>query len=119
MFRLIVGLGLALTVMIQTVLDSSHFTTTTNLGQIVLLITFLINMLMQWLREKRQRKWQLEDEQRRTRELTAHEAAMKRELAAKAEEIKQASRTRISDLGTQLDELLTSERPTNDRRRQG
>lgn len=101
--------------------SESVFDNPATIGQLVLLVTFLVNIAVQLWRERRQRKWQLEDQLHQEQKLKEHEQSMKQELASKAEEIKANARTRVSDLGTQLDTLLTTQiQPRNpDERRKG
>jgi DNA-binding GntR family transcriptional regulator len=75
-------------------------------GQFVLLVGLVANILMQLWRERRNRRWQLEDAERSKRELAEHEKAMKAALASQTDDIQKAMRTRVTDFSGRLNHLL-------------
>lgn len=71
-----------------------------------MLITFVLNIIVQLWREARQRRWQLEDAAQKKRELDEHERHVKAALEDQTRELQKSMRTRVTDLSTRFDELL-------------
>jgi hypothetical protein len=98
----------------------------TNLGiQIVIFLGIIINLIANWRREVRQRKWQKEDALELAKKTEETARVLKDTTEQKAKEVKEstkkaidnqtaelqgAMRTRLTDLGVQFDKILTEER---------
>lgn len=80
-----------------------------NTGQLVLFVTFLVTTLAQWLRERRARKWALEDRQRQQDELFKHELAIKKKLDEQTKEIQATVDDRTAKIRRRLNGLLEPE----------
>jgi uncharacterized membrane protein YhiD involved in acid resistance len=82
------------------------FRTPTTVGQIILLITFLINSWLSVRRENRQRQWMLEDAIAKQKQLEDHEKKMKAQLDVQTKEIKSNLEKRTQEISSRFDSLL-------------
>jgi uncharacterized membrane protein YhiD involved in acid resistance len=82
------------------------FRAPTTIGQVILLITFLVNSWLNVRREKRQREWMLEDAIAKQKQLEDHEKKMKAQLDAQTKEIKSNLDKRTQEISSHFDSLL-------------
>jgi hypothetical protein len=93
---------------IQTAQDGKGATgDATIIGQSILFLTFLIKIVLDYFKDKRDRKWKLEDAERQQQQLQEHERKMREKLDEQTAELKRSARTRVEDLGKTLDQFLT------------
>lgn len=103
-------------------IDSSSTENSTNLAiQIVIFLGVIINLIANWFREIRQRKWQIEDAEKLAKKTEETALDIKQSTAKKVGEVKealdqqtkditQAMRTRVSDLSQNFEKILNQER---------
>lgn len=80
-----------------------------SLSQIALIFIYLVREVLREVRDRREKKEEIKRQVAKRMEDQAREERIKEEIQKKAEEIKQAQRTRLSDLNLQLDSLLSDE----------
>jgi hypothetical protein len=78
---------------------------TTALGQLVLLITFIVREYFNVQREKRHHKWQVEEAQRQQAEHEKHQKQVKEAAENAALEVKKALDARAKEINDRFDKL--------------